>query len=158
MNQSQKISLFILRISMGWLFLYAGVTKLIDPTWSSAGYIGSAKTFASFYQWLLSPSLLTIVNLVNEWGLTLLGISLILGVAVRISSILGAVLMMMYYFVILQFPYPNPHSYIVDEHIIYALVLVFLAAMRAGKIWGIGSMCKEWPLCKTFPSLHNWLD
>ncbi len=158
MTQSQKVSLFILRISMGWLFLYAGVTKLLNPAWSSAGYIGNAKTFVSFYQWLLSPSLLPIINLVNEWGLTLLGISLILGIAVRISSVLGAALMMMYYFVILEFPYPNLHSYIVDEHIIYALVLIFLATIRAGKIWGIGSMCAKWPLCKTFPSLHNLLD
>ena len=62
---------------MGWLFLYAGFTKVINPDWSAAGYIGNAKTFSGFYNWFLRPDVLPLTNLINEWGLTLLGVSLI---------------------------------------------------------------------------------
>lgn len=142
MNISQRIMLFILRLAMGWMMLYAGITKVLNPAWSAAGYLKGAKTFNGLYQWLISPSVLPFVNFINEWGLTLLGISLILGIFVRLSSVLGAVLMLLYYFPVLAFPYAGEHSYIIDEHIIYALVLVLFAVMRAGKIWGLDARNK----------------
>lgn len=157
MTKSEKISLFLLRIALGWLFFYAGITKVLDPKWSAAGYLTTAKTFSGFYGWLASPSVLPIVNFVNEWGLTLLGISLILGVFVRLSSILGAAMMLLYYLPILAFPYPNPHSFIVDEHIIYALVLIFFATLRAGRYYGLENWCSGLPVCSKFPKLRNWL-
>lgn len=157
MTQFQKISLFLLRISMGWLMFYAGITKLLDPQWSAAGYLRGAKTFAGFYAWFLQPNVLPIVNFVNEWGLTLLGASLILGIAVRLSSLLGTVLMLLYYFPVLQFPYIPPHSYLVDDHIIDALVLLFLAAIRAGRAWGLERWCSNLPICSKFPRLREWL-
>ncbi len=137
MTTPQKLSLFLLRIATGWMMLYAGVTKIMDPAWSAAGYLRGAKMFPAFFQWLLQPSILPTVNFVNEWGLTLLGVSLILGIGVRLSSILGAVLMLLYYLPILNFPYPNLHSYIVDQHVIYIFVLLFFASVRAGRIWGL---------------------
>lgn len=157
MSASQKISLFLLRLAMGWLMFYAGITKILNPEWSSAGYLKGAKTFVGFYQWLASPGILPIVNSVNEWGLTLLGISLILGIAVRLSSVLGAVLMLLYFLPILDFPYPNPHPFIVDEHVIYALVLLFFAAVRAGRVWGFENWCSNLPICSRFPRLRNWI-
>ena len=138
MAQFQKISLFLLRVSLGWLMLYSGINALTTPGWSAAGYLKGAKTFAGFYQWLLQPNILPVINFVNEWALTLLGISLILGIFIRFSAPLGAVLMLLYYFPILAFPYPNGHAFIVDEHIIYALALLVLASLRAGDVWGLG--------------------
>lgn len=154
MTQFQKISLFLLRISLGWLFFWAGITKVLNPAWSSAGYLQGAKTFPNFYQWLSGPDLLQITNLVNEWGLILLGVSLILGIGVRVSSVLGALLMILYYFPILQFPYPNPHSFLIDEHIVYALALLLLASLRAGRIWGLENWCSRLPLCARVPALR----
>lgn len=136
---------------------YAGITKVLNPEWSSAGYLQGAKTFSGFFQWFLQPGILPVVNFVNEWGLTLLGISLLLGVFVRLSSLLGVLLMLLYYFPILDFPYPNPHSYIVDEHIIYAFVLLFFAAVRPGRVWGLENWCANLPICSRFPRLRAWL-
>ncbi len=153
----QKVSLFLLRVAMGWMMLYAGITKIIDPKWSAAGYLKGAKVFSGFFDWFLQPGVLPITNFINEWGLTLLGISLILGIGVRLSSILGAVLMMLYYFPILDFPYPNPHSYLVDEHIIYALVLLAFAGLRAGRVWGLENWCQNLPICRKFPRLRALL-
>ena len=143
MTKNQKIILFLLRISLGALMFYAGITKVLDPAWSAAGYLTGAKTFSVFFQYLAQPDLLPFIDLINEWGLTLLGVSLILGIFVRLSSVLGAVLILLYYFPILQFPYPNPHSYIVDEHIIYALILLYFAAVKAGRIWGCDGKVKN---------------
>ena len=147
--------MFLLRIGMGWLMFYAGITKVLNPAWSAQGYLKGAKTFPGFYQWLLQPDILPIINFINEWGLTLLGVSLILGIGVRLSSIFGAVLMLLYYFPILDFPYPNPHSYVVDEHIVYALVLLLLAGLRAGRVWGLENWCSNLPICAKFPRLRK---
>lgn len=131
------LSLFLLRVSLGWLLFYAGITKVLDPSWSSAGYLKGAKTFSGLYQWLASPELISFTNFLNEWGLTLIGISLILGIGVRWSALAGAFLMILYYFPVLEFPYVGQHSYIVDEHIVYALSLLVLALSKAGRFWGL---------------------
>ncbi len=138
--KTPKLILLLLRVAMGWLFFYAGITKVLDSEWSAAGYLAGAKNFTGFYSWLASESILPITNFLNEWGLTLLGLALILGAFVRLSSLLGAGMMILYYLVILDYPHPNAHAYIVDEHIIYALVLLFFAATQAGRFWGIDRM------------------
>lgn len=138
-----KVSVVILRISLGWLMFYAGLTKIINPDWTAAGYLKSAKTFSGVYNWMASPGIIEIINFINAWGLTLLGISLILGLLVRISSPLGAVLMLLYYIPILEFPYIDTHSFLVDEHIIYILVLIFFAAANVGTVYGLDGKLKK---------------
>ncbi|MBI2036862.1 MAG: DoxX family membrane protein [Candidatus Liptonbacteria bacterium] len=169
MEGYQKITLFALRIALGWLFFYAGISKLFNPTWTSEGYLRGAKTLASFYAWLAQPGILPFIDFawlaqpgilpfidfVNEWGLTLLGISLILGLFVGISSRLGAFLMLLYYFPVLEFPYVA-HGFIVDDHIIYALALLYLASVRAGRTWGFDEWCTKLPLCQRYPALRQF--
>ncbi|MBI2098761.1 MAG: DoxX family membrane protein [Candidatus Wildermuthbacteria bacterium] len=148
MTLYEKGSLFLLRVGLGLLFFYAGITKVLDSEWSAAGYLNNAKTFPAFYSWLASPGILPITNFINEWGLTLLGVSLLLGIFVRVSSIGGATLMLLYYFPAVEMktfeffpqimvPYIGTHSVLVDEHIVYALALVVLAVFRAGRTWGL---------------------
>lgn len=135
------IYIFLLRVSMGVLFFYAGITKVFNPNWSAEGYLKGAKTLPELYNFFLQPNMLPITNFVNEWGLTLLGVSLLLGISVRLSSYLGAALMLLYYIPILHFPYvgTGTTSFLVDQHIIFILVLLFLGEVRAGRIgWGLG--------------------
>ena len=157
MDKFQKNSLFSLRVAMGWLMFYAGITKVLNPEWSAAGYLMNAKTFSGFYQWLAQPNLLPAINFLNEWGLTLIGLALILGIFVRVSSAAGALLMLLYYFPVLEFPYVAEHSFIVDEHIIYALVFALLAVFRAGRYYGLENWCSNLPICSQFPKLRYWL-
>ncbi len=134
---SKKINIFLLRIAMGWFFFYAGITKVLDPNWSAAGYLKGAKTFVSFYSWLGQPSILPIVDFLNQWGLLLLGLALIIGLFVRPAALLGVLLMLLYYLPSLHFSFAGEHALLVDEHIIYILVLILLGATRAGRIWGL---------------------
>lgn len=133
---THKLTLFLIRISLGWYMFYAGITKVLDPAWSSEGYLKGAKLLTGFYMWLASPGILPIINFVNEWGLTLLGVSLIFGIFVKYSAPLGALLMLLYY-IPLGIIHPDAHSLIVDDHIIFGLVLIYLALTRAGKVWGL---------------------
>lgn len=151
---SSRIVLALTRVSLGWVMFYAGITKIMNPNWSASGYLKGAKTFSGFYTYLTDPSILPVINFVNEWGLTLLGISLILGIGVRLSSVLGAVLMLMYYFPSLDFPKIGTTAYIIDEHIIYALVMIYFATVRDSRGYGL----EDW-FSRTFlsrsPKLQN---
>lgn len=147
----------VLRMALGWLFLYAGAVKVLDPEWSAQGYLKSAKTFSALYTWFAGPDILPVVNFINEWGLTLLGISLILGLCVRLSSFLGVALMAMYYFPILSFPYVDEHYFLIDTHVIFALVLLLLAQMRAGRVFGLDAWLSKTRFCKTHKRLCHWL-
>ncbi len=146
----------MLRISLGCLFFYAGITKILDPTWSAAGYLKGAKAFVGFYQWLAGPGVLPVVNFFNAWGLTLLGVSLILGIGVRLASYLGAGMMVLYWLP-LGLPHPNEHAYIVDEHIIYAAGLLVTAGYRTGRMFGLANWCAQLPLCARYPKLRSLL-
>lgn len=137
-NMSGKnISLFLLRVSFGWLMFYAGITKILNPSWTAAGYLSNAKTFPALFGWLASPDIIGIVNFLNEWGLTLIGVSLILGILVRPASVAGVILMLLYYFPVLDWPTIGTHSYIIDEHIIYVLIFAYFVYAAPGKIWGL---------------------
>ncbi|MDO8676918.1 MAG: DoxX family protein [Candidatus Azambacteria bacterium] len=145
----KKISLFLLRISLGVLFFWAGYTKLIDPQWSAAGYIAGSKSFIGFYNWLLQPEILPVINFLNEWGLTLIGIALILGIFVRLASFFGIIIMILYYLPI----FPSAHG-LVDEHIIYSAVFLVLMAFGAGEIL----TASTWIQTRLHPMWHKWVD
>lgn len=136
----QKIAIFLSRIAIGWLFFYAGITKVLNPSWSAAGYLKGASTFKGLYTAMTAPEVLPFINFLNQWGLTLIGVALILGVLTKFSSYMGALMMLLYYFPELNFPKVGEHSMLVDEHIIYALLFVLLASLDAGKVWGLDSV------------------
>ncbi len=137
MRKAQKIALLALRVSMGWLFFYAGITKVLNPEWSAEGYLTGAQMLNSFFSWLATPANLMWINPLNEWGLTLIGVALILGVFVRWASYAGTVLMILYWLPVLSFPYAGEHFYVIDDHIIYLLAFVVLAVFNAGRHWGL---------------------
>lgn len=137
MDVYQKITLVSMRIALGFLMLYAGVSKLFDPNWSPFGYLARAKTFPELYAIFLDSSVIAYTTFLNEWGLTLIGAALIVGFGTRIASVCGAVLMGLYYFPVLAFPYVGEHAFIVDDHIIYAIAFVVLISFRTGEVWSL---------------------
>ncbi len=117
--------------------LYAGWSKVVNPEWTAGGFLKGAKTFTGLYTWFGQPGVLPAVDFLNEWGLTLLGVSLILGVFVRFSSTLGVLLMLLYYFPGLDFPKAGSNGFIVDDHIVYALLLAYFAVVKVGRQYGL---------------------
>lgn len=143
-------SLVTLRILTGWYFFYAGFSKLINPSWSASGYLMNAKTAPELYAWFARPDLLPITNALNEWGLTLLGASLLLGIGLRISTWLGSALMLLYYIPVLQFPIADGKGFLVDTHIIFIAVLTLLRSSGSDQWVSIKKHILRIPLVRRY--------
>ena len=98
-KKATSIVMTILRVAIGWHFLYEGLTKLLNPEWTAAGYLESATgPLAGMFQALAgNETLLAMVNVLNTWGLVLIGLGLFLGLFTRIAQVAGIALLFMYY-------------------------------------------------------------
>lgn len=142
---TQLLFLVLLRISIGWHFLYEGASKILNPHWSGKGYLLDSKGFMSgFYEWIANnESVLAASDFLNEWGLTLIGLSLILGLFTRISIIAGTVLLLLYYLSHPAWPgleYIMPvdgNYFIVNKNIIEILALLVLLMFPTSHIYGL---------------------
>jgi len=130
--KNKDLSTFLLRIALGWLFLYSGYSKLTAVGgFSAKGFLLNLHgPFSAFYLPLAGNP---VVDQLVIWGEILIGICLILGLLVRFASFWGIVMMLLFYFA----EFPPEHAFIVDEHIIYALVLGFFMVSNAGYFWGM---------------------
>lgn len=92
-------SLVILRVAIGWHFLYEGFTKLVNPDWTSLGYLMDSEGWFEglFLSMAGNPALLNIMDFLNIWGLILIGAGLILGLFTSVAIIAGMVLLGFYY-------------------------------------------------------------
>ncbi|MCD4695850.1 MAG: DoxX family membrane protein [Bacteroidales bacterium] len=134
----------VLRVVIGWHFLYEGLVKLVNPNWSSVGFLlDSQGMFKGVFESMAAnPSALAVVDFMNIWGLIAIGLGLILGLLSRISLWSGIVLLAMYYlshppFVGLKYAMPMEGSYLVVNKILIELValvvlLYFPTSRRIG--------------------------
>ena len=95
----QLWSLVILRVAIGWHFLYEGITKLLNPNWSSLGFLMDSKGLFEglFHSMAGNATVLNVVDVLNVWGLILVGAGLVVGLFTRIAAISGMVLLAFYY-------------------------------------------------------------
>ena len=64
----QIVGLVLLRLTIGWHFLYEGVVKFHNPYWSAKGYLLSAEgALRPFFTWLSSEPMIAVVNAANVW-------------------------------------------------------------------------------------------
>lgn len=98
-SKLQLFSLLVLRILIGWHFLYEGVIKIMSPKWTAYGYLMDAKgIFASCYQSLAAnPTAMEWVNRLNMIGLIAIGLGLVLGCCARWAALGGISLLFLYY-------------------------------------------------------------
>jgi len=141
----QLFWLVALRVLIGWHFLYEGLVKVINPNWSSAGYLmDSQGLLAGFFQSMATnQTVLSVVDFMNMWGLVAVGLGLILGCFSRIALSGGIVLLLFYYlshppFVGLKYGLPMEGSYlIVNKNLIEMAALIVLLLFPTSKIVGI---------------------
>lgn len=136
--------LTLLRIAIGWHLLYEGVIKVLAKDWTSAGYLSdSTWRLAPFFRHLAeSPGALRAVDLLNMWGLSLLGLALILGLFTRVSAVLAAVLISLYYianppFIGLRGIVGEGNYLIVNKNLIEIVTLLLLALVPRGTMYGL---------------------
>lgn len=157
----QQLYLALLRVSMGWIFLWAFLDKLFglgsstlpDKSWlngvsPTAGFLKMAThgPFKSYFQSLAGS---TIVDWLFMLGLLGVGLALILGIGRKISTMAGSLLMILMWLSL----FPPANNPFMDEHIIYILVLQLLLQLHAGEVFGLGKWWNETILVKKFTFL-----
>jgi thiosulfate dehydrogenase (quinone) large subunit len=137
----QMTALTILRVMVGWHFLYEGVAKLMKANWSAAGFLLQSKwIFAGIFKWMANtPEVLKAVNLMNIWGLIAIGFGLVLGCFTTAASLAGIALILLYYvcnppFVGLFYSIPmEGHYMIVNKNVVEMAALFVIAVTGTGK-------------------------
>jgi thiosulfate dehydrogenase [quinone] large subunit len=137
--------LIVLRVLIGWHFMYEGLAKLTNPNWTSIGYLMDSKGFlADFFMDMASnPAVVPVVDFLNIWGLMAIGLGLILGLFTRIALVSGIILLAMYYlshppFVGLQYALPMEGNYLVVNKVLIELVaMIVLLFYPTGRVIGI---------------------
>ena len=141
----QLYGLVTLRVLIGWHLLYEGIAKLLNPYWSSAAFLLDAKwIFSGLAKWIVSnPSILSLADNLNMWGLTLIGACLILGLFGKHVSMLGMLLVLVYYlftpsFWWLEYARPGEGSYlVVNKNLIEACALFVVYLFPTSELIGL---------------------
>jgi len=145
LSRGPLVAITVLRVFVGWHFLYEGISKLTSPSWSAAGYLKQARgPFADLFKWLASqPNLLDNANLITMYGLTIVGVLLILGLFTRLASLAGIGFILLFYlcnppFVGYFYSIPTEGSYlIVNKNLVELCALVVIFATGSGRFAGL---------------------
>ncbi len=143
----KKLLITLVRMAIGWHFLYEGLVKLFAGNWTAYGYLVNTTGFLSgFYHRLaMDATLLQVVDFLNVWGLVLTGVALFLGIFVRYAALSGIFMLLLYYFAYppfgssLLFNGADGHFYLIDRNLIEALALLLLILIP-GKGFGIDTL------------------
>jgi thiosulfate dehydrogenase [quinone] large subunit len=148
----QIFSLTLLRVLIGWHFLYEGLTKLFStPAWTAKSYLlGSVGPFSGIFHSLgANPAMMNIIDPINMWGLILIGLSLFTGLFARPFKLFGIALLLLYYFAYPPFSTviitaPSEGNYwIVNKNLIEIAALFVLFMFPTSQITGIDRYFKK---------------
>jgi thiosulfate dehydrogenase [quinone] large subunit len=145
LSRSAMIAITVLRVVVGWHFLYEGIAKLTSPSWSAAGYMKVSRgPFAAFFHWIAGqPQLLDKANLITMYGLAIVGVLLILGLFTRLAAIGGIGFVLLFYlcnppFVGYFYSIPTEGSYlIVNKNMVEVCALAVILLTRSGLFAGL---------------------
>ncbi|MBA7667276.1 hypothetical protein ES703_75363 [subsurface metagenome] len=133
------------RLLIGWLCLYEGITKVMNPNWTSFGYMIDSKGIFSglFHSLAFDPTVLEVVDFFNIWGLIAIGSGLILGLFTRIATIAGIVILSLYYLshpplIGAEYALPAEGNYLwVNKTLIEIFLLAILLVFPTGSEIGL---------------------
>jgi thiosulfate dehydrogenase (quinone) large subunit len=158
--------LAVLRVATGFIFLWAffdkafglGYSTPLARAWINGGtpsqgfLLGPGVTgpLKPFFAAIASPA----SDVLFMVGMLAIGLAVVLGIGLRISAVVGTVILLLMYLAEWVFganaASTNP---LVDYHIIYALALIVVALVSAGDTWGFGLAWKRLTIVKRLPWL-----
>jgi thiosulfate dehydrogenase (quinone) large subunit len=150
----------ITRLCMGWVFLWPFLDKMFGlghgtasaDAWVNGGnptkgfLSGSIGPFSGIYHDIAGAGW---VNWLFMVGLIAIAVPLLLGIFMRFACAAGALLVILMWSASL----PPEDDVFMDNHIIYALLLIGLALVGAGNTLGIGRRWTQTTLVQRFPWL-----
>lgn len=157
-----KSVLAVLRIAIGFVFLWAFFDKLLglgfattlEKAWVTGGSptlgylkMGTYGPFAGTFQALAG-------NVIVDWlfmlGLLGVGTAFVLGIALRFAGLGGGLMMILMWLS----AFPPKNNPLIDEHIIYLLVLLGIGRAETGNILGLGKWWAKTSMAKKYPLLR----
>ena len=166
----------VLRLSIGWVFLWAFLDKLFalgfasgrnpetgiadrfgDAAWIYGGSptdgflkfgLHTKEPFTGFYEGLVGSSLIEWVYMLS---MAAIGIALMLGIATRLAAGAGILWMLLFYTASALSPENNPFM---DDHLIYAIVLFGIAVVGGGRYLGLGRKWERLSFVQKYPILR----
>ncbi|MDT0266043.1 hypothetical protein RM844_07015 [Streptomyces sp. DSM 44915] len=166
-------ALAVLRIATGAIFLWAFFDKAFGlgyATPSENAWLQGGSPARGYLSSVTSGPLESTFNswagaVVIDWlymaGMGGLGLSLVLGIGLRVTAVAGTLMMAMLW--LSEFPparhasdgsptmSPNP---LVDAHVVYAGVMIVVALFSAGRVYGLGAWWERNQLVRNFPWLR----
>lgn len=156
-----RVTLALARVCLGWVFLWAFLDKLLglgrgtpaDRSWldgasPTAGYLGGVEgTFAGLFARMSGQAWADWLFMIGMGGL---GVALILGIGMRVAALGGIALLGMLWLSSL----PLANNPFMDEHLVYLVTAIALAAARAGDTLGLGRIWARSPLVRALPFLR----
>ena len=82
-------------------------------------------------------------------GLLLIGLALISGIGVKIAAVSGILMMLMMWTAVL----PPANHPVLDDHVIYAIVLLGILVTNNEQVWGLGKWWQKQNIVKKYPIL-----
>lgn len=153
-SATEKTLILYFRLTMAWTFLYAASHQVFVPGWSVVGFLNHTKTFHDVFVVFTTPTMAPITTFLVEYGHLLIGLSLLTGLMVRVSAAFGVLLMGIYWMAHMDWPFiENSNNLIVDYHLVYGGVLVYLIVKRAGHVFGLDAWAGNLDFFRQHPSL-----
>lgn len=153
-------SLLAMRVGIGWILLQGGLQKLLNPSWTAAGYLSNVPAgnpFVSVWSMMAAEPFVGIVNILVIAGLIFTGIGIMLGAFTRLNAFFASLMMMLFWASSLEGGLlqglPVAHGWVVDSHIVYTILIIATAEFGAGRLLGLDKRIEE----TSFVEKHGWV-
>ena len=145
----------LLRLLMGWIFLWAGFEKAIEG-FTAEGFLLHA-TSGPLHGWLTDlggdATALAVIDPLVTYGQILMGLAIFFGAATRTALFFAGVMMFLFY--LAQFP--PEYDLFADYYLVYIVVYLMLGALGAGRILGVDRYLEDLPVVGKRPWLRYLL-
>lgn len=167
-TRARERGIVALRLLMGWVFLYAGIEKLVNldggEPFSAFGFLrfGTAGTWPGAAEGVIvnptqafwaglteNPAAMQFIDFIVPVGQVLIGTALFVGFATRFASFMGALMMGLFFVAAWDFAFG-----IVNQHFVYGVVTLFLGVARAGELFGVDGYVVRLPIVQRAPFLR----
>ncbi|MFV0392531.1 MAG: DoxX family membrane protein [Paludibacteraceae bacterium] len=144
-SKNQLFWLVVLRVVIGWYFLYEGLAKAFTPGWTSYGYImDSQGIFAGLFKLLgQNTAIMPVVDAFNIYGLIAIGLLLILGLFEKVGYIGAIALLILYYLshpasIHATYLFPPEGSYLwINKNVVMLVAVAVLTVFPTAKKIGL---------------------
>jgi len=164
--QTARAFMFWFRISTATMFLNAASQQILNPKFTIVPVVSHARTLPEAFAIFATPTVAPAVGLFVAWGHLLIGLSLLIGLMVRVSAATGIALLLLYWLAATDIsiidaadhadtaaPVLNAYRVVKhvaeatfgDAHILYAVLLLYVIAGRGGEVWGLYASAAKLP-------------